>query len=88
MLRVDQVKCWFQMIPLQGERDKAALHLVPPPTLDAAIVPAAEEQRLLLIGVKPDVVGRSAVRLHDADRIYQSGGGLHLGGSGTCGDAG
>ena len=37
-----------------------------------------EEQRLLRIGIEPDIVGRAAVRLHDADGINQRDGGLRL----------
>uniref|UniRef100_A0A0A9E4Y2 Transducin family protein / WD-40 repeat family protein n=1 Tax=Arundo donax TaxID=35708 RepID=A0A0A9E4Y2_ARUDO len=73
------------MIPLQRERHKAALHLVPPPSPDAAVVPAAEEQRLLWIGVEPDVIGGAAVRLHDANGVEQCGG-VRLGG--CCGGGG
>jgi hypothetical protein len=37
-----------------------------------------EEQRLLQIGVEPDVVGGASVRLHDADGVDQRDGGLRL----------
>lgn len=73
MLRVNQVKYWFQMIPLQRERHKAALHLVPSPAPNAAIIPAAEEQRLQRIIIELDVIGRATVRLDDADGVDQRG---------------
>ena len=74
MLRVNQVKYWFNMIPLQREWQKAALHLVPSPTPDVAVIPAAEEQRLNRIVVELGVVDGAAVRLDDADGVDQRGG--------------
>jgi hypothetical protein len=37
-----------------------------------------QSPKVLRIGVEPDVVGGAALRLHDADGVDQSGGGLHL----------
>jgi len=35
----------FECSTLQGEGDKAALHLMPPPAPDAAVVPAAATRK-------------------------------------------
>lgn len=74
MLRVNQVKYGFNMIPLQREWHKAALHLLPSPTPNVAVIPAAEEQRLNWIVVELGVIDGAAVRLDDADRVDQRGG--------------
>lgn len=62
---------------------------MPSPTPNAAVIPAAEEQRLLPIGVELDIIGRATVRLDDADGISQRGGvRLESGLGGGGGDAG